>query len=70
MTLDAQLDEADAFCRAGNQLLALATAPEPLAFRRWFLGKFAAQIEGAAPTSWEESAFVAAIYAPDGPDTE
>ena len=70
LTLGAQLDEADAFCLAGGHLLALATAPEPLAFRHWFLGEFAAQIEGAAPTPWKESAFFAAISASDSPTPE
>jgi hypothetical protein len=61
LVLGAQLDEADAFCLAGDHLLALATPPEPLAFRRWFLGEFVLQIEGAAPTPWRESAFFTAI---------
>jgi hypothetical protein len=46
------LDEADAYCRYGDHLLSLATPPESLAFRRWFLGEFVSQISGAAPTPW------------------
>ncbi len=49
------LDEADDFCRAGD-LLTLATGPEGLAFRRWFLEEFAFQIEGRPPRTW--SAFM------------
>ena len=49
------LDEADDFCRAGD-LLTLATVPEGLAFRRWFLEEFAFQIEGRPPRTW--SAFM------------
>ena len=49
------LDEADDFCRAGD-LLTLATVPESLAFRRWFLEEFALQIEGRPPRTW--SAFM------------
>ncbi len=49
------LDEADEFCRAGEHLLTLATPPGPLAFRRWFLGEFVAQIDGAQPTPWEKA---------------
>jgi hypothetical protein len=45
-------DEADSYCRAGRHLLSLATPPESLEFRRWFLGEFAKQIAGAAPTPW------------------
>jgi hypothetical protein len=48
------LDEADAYCLAGEHLLTLATPPGPLVFRRWFLGEFMAQIGGAAPTSWDD----------------
>ena len=45
------LDEADDFCRAGD-LLTLATHPEGLAFRRWFLEEFQFQIEGHPPRPW------------------
>ena len=47
--LDRMLDDADAFCRAGD-LLTLATPPEAAAFRRWFLQEFTAQAGGAEPT--------------------
>ncbi|MDQ4068564.1 MAG: hypothetical protein M3203_03670 [Actinomycetota bacterium] len=49
--LGALLDEADDFCRAGD-LLTLATPPEGVAFRRWFLEEFVLQIRGHAPRSW------------------
>ena len=49
--LDVMLDEADEFCR-GDRLLTLATPPESLAFRKWYLGEFVAQLDGAAPTPW------------------
>jgi hypothetical protein len=45
------LDEADEFCRSGD-LLTLATLPESLHFRRWFLEEFSRQIAGGAPRSW------------------
>lgn len=48
------LDEADEFCRNGEHLLTLATAEGPLLLRRWFLGEFVAQIDGAEPTPWDE----------------
>lgn len=48
---DRMLDEADAFCRSGD-LLTLATPPDVLAFRRWFLGEFVGQLAGAPPTPW------------------
>ena len=45
------LDEADEFCERGS-LLTLATPRDVAAFRRWFLGEFAAQIGGRSPTPW------------------
>lgn len=48
------LDEADAFCLAGRHLLTLATPPEALAYRRWFLGEFVAQTDGSPPRSWDD----------------
>ena len=45
------LDEADEFCRSGD-LLTLATQPEGLAFRRWYLEEFQRQIDGLAPRPW------------------
>jgi hypothetical protein len=52
--LSALLDEADEFCRAGD-LLTLATPPEALAFRRWFLDEFVRQIEGEPPLPWPDA---------------
>jgi hypothetical protein len=50
--LGAVFDEADNYCRAGRHLLSLATPPESLEFRRWFLGEFVGQIAGAPPKPW------------------
>jgi hypothetical protein len=52
--LDALLDEADEYCRAGQHLLTLATPPELVGFRRWFLGEFIEQVAGRAPLPWPE----------------
>lgn len=46
------LDEADEYCRAGQHLLTLATPPDAVAFRRWFLGEFERQFAGEAPRPW------------------
>jgi len=35
--LDAILDEADEYCLAGKHLLTLATPPDLVTFRRWYL---------------------------------
>ncbi len=50
--LGAMLDEADEFCRAGEHQLTLATPPDLVAYRRWYLDEFIAQIGGADPTPW------------------
>jgi hypothetical protein len=49
----ALLDEIDEYCQSGT-LLTLATPPLTREFRRWYLNEMAAQLEGAAPTSWPE----------------
>ena len=46
------LDEADDYCLRGDHLLTLATPPEELRFRRWFISEFVDQLGGAAPTPW------------------
>lgn len=48
------LDEADAYCAAGDQLLTLVTPPDVRRFRHWFLGEFERQTAGAAPTRWTD----------------
>lgn len=50
--LERMLEEADEFCRA-DRLLTLATPEDAAAFRRWYLGEFAAQLAGAPPTPWD-----------------
>ena len=51
--LEDLLDRVDEFCRR-EALLTLATPPDVLAFRRWYLGEFVRQIEeGQVPTPWE-----------------
>lgn len=49
--LAAMLNRADDYCRQGA-LLTLATPDDLVAFRRWYLGEFRAQINGAPPTPW------------------
>jgi anti-sigma B factor antagonist len=52
--LGAALDEVDEYCRQGD-LLTLVTPSEALAFRRWLLGEFVAQIRhGADPQPWTD----------------
>lgn len=53
--LSDMLDEADDYCRQGDHLLTLATPPEELRFRHWFLGEFVEQVKGRPPTPWPES---------------
>jgi hypothetical protein len=51
--LDELLDEADRYCERGEHLLTLASSPEAVAYRKWFLSEFVAQTEGAAPRPWQ-----------------
>lgn len=53
--LGQMLDAADEFCRE-DQLLTLAAPDEAVAFRRWYLAEFPAQLAGAAPTPWADVA--------------
>ena len=52
IALGRMLDEADDFCRAGDQLLTLATPESALAFRRWYLSEFVRQIDGLPARPW------------------
>jgi hypothetical protein len=47
-------DEADEFCLAGQHLLTLATPPDLVAYRRWFLSEIIGQLGGGSPSSWPE----------------
>ena len=51
MELTGLLEEADDYCRRG-ELLTLATPPELVAFRNWYLGQVVEQIDGRPPTPW------------------
>jgi hypothetical protein len=48
------LDEADEFCRAGEHLLTLATPPELVTYRRWYLTEFVRQAHGQPPRAWAD----------------
>jgi anti-sigma B factor antagonist len=54
VTLGAMLDEVDEYCRGGEHLMTLAMPTEAVAYRRWFLSEFVAQIGGSPPTSWDD----------------
>ena len=62
--LGALLDEADEFCRTGD-LLTLATQPQGVAFRHWYLDEFQRQIDGQPPRPW--SAAGGAVMKDDDP---
>jgi hypothetical protein len=47
------LDDADEYCREGKHLLTLATPPDLVAFRRWYLQQFVDQTAGQPPTPWQ-----------------
>lgn len=50
------LDEADDYCRRGQHLLTLATPPDCLAYRRWYLSEIIGQLEGRPPVPWPQYA--------------
>ena len=49
--LRAVLDEADDFCRSG-QMLVLATPPDLVRYRNWYLDEFSRQLAGQPPMPW------------------
>jgi len=49
------LDEADAYCRDGDFLLTLPMSDELVAFRRWYLGEFVAQVAAMEPLPWADA---------------
>jgi hypothetical protein len=51
--LGVMLEEADEFCRRGD-LLTMATPPQLVRFRRWYLNEFVRQAEGEPPCPWGE----------------
>ncbi len=46
------LDEMDAYCQAGDQLLTVVTPPDLREFRAWLFGQVIGQLRGAAPSPW------------------
>jgi hypothetical protein len=49
-------DEADEYCRRGDHLLTMATPPDELRFRKWFVGEFVEQLGGRPPVAWTDYA--------------
>ena len=46
------MDEADEYCRQGEHLLTLATAPTNLAYRHWYIAQFVDQLAGKEAVPW------------------
>jgi len=67
--LEEMLDRVDEYCREGKDLLTLATPPELVSFRRWFLREFIRQIEDRGSpmkwTEWEDRGSAAGSVAPE-----
>lgn len=49
------IDEADEYCRQGEHLLTLATPPDCVAYRGWYLGQVISQLSGQPPVAWPDS---------------
>jgi anti-anti-sigma factor len=46
------LDEVDAYCEAGDQLLTIVTPPDLREFRTWLFAQVIGQLRGATPSPW------------------
>lgn len=55
LRLDNLLDEADAYCAAGVELLSLQPATDVVNLRKWLIGELARQAEGHDPVAWTDS---------------
>jgi hypothetical protein len=55
LRLDNLLDETDAYCAAGIELLSLEPTSEVVALRKWLIGELVRQSEGHLPVAWSES---------------
>ncbi len=49
------LDEMDAYCESGDQLLTVVTPPDLREFRAWLFAEVIGQLRGAAPSAWRPS---------------
>lgn len=54
LDLEAMAEEADEFCRQGEELLTMARPAEVRRFGQWYLSQFVDQIEGRSPRSWPD----------------
>jgi anti-sigma regulatory factor (Ser/Thr protein kinase) len=57
---DEMLDEADAWCRAG-ELLTLAPPLDAVALRKWLLLEFVHQVAGSPAVAWPDSVWAASL---------
>jgi hypothetical protein len=48
------IEEADEYCLRGEHLLTLATPPDCVAYRRWYLGQVVDQLAGKPPVPWPQ----------------
>jgi anti-sigma regulatory factor (Ser/Thr protein kinase) len=55
LRLDNLLDESDAYCAAGVELLSLEPTGEVVALRKWLIGELVRQSEGHPPVAWCDS---------------
>jgi anti-anti-sigma factor len=59
------MDEVDAYCAEGGELLTPPTPPDLLAFREWLLGQVIGQLRGADPVAWTPPRAVTGREVPD-----
>ncbi|MDP9073058.1 MAG: ATP-binding protein [Actinomycetota bacterium] len=59
------LDEADAYCQAGRELLTVEPNSEAVGLRKWLLGEFVHQGAGGEPVPWPKSPWADALWIDD-----
>lgn len=54
LDLEAMAEQADDFCRQGEELLTMARPAPVRRFAQWYLSQFVDQLDGGPPQSWQE----------------
>jgi hypothetical protein len=61
LRLDNLLDETDAYCAAGVELLSLEPASEVVTIRKWLIGEIVRQAEGHPAVPWPDSPWATSL---------
>jgi hypothetical protein len=61
LRLDNLLDETDAYCAAGVELLSLEPPSEVVTMRKWLIGELVRQAEGHPAVAWPDSPWATSL---------